>query len=258
MEVQLCVKVLLPSPVKLLKCYITTKTYPYGSVRAEAPLKGQSNLAETAASPPNKFEFLLFCQDRAVRRTFSCSSLCWLQQLIIDQPVVWTCTLLQHQSSGNIGVLMVLFVKKALTSGCRQYSGIILDLQNHPFLTGRRQSNSKLPEKVGSADSSRSDSSRSDSWSGFYPGSGWGLSAITDWNHPCEMLNEGKLDLFVYHMMCHMMQEEDPQLRKLAGVPGRRDVGWDWKLNDPPLNYYIKPLTTKQLLIICERLLRGW
>lgn len=45
------------------------------------------------------------------------------------------------------------------------------------------------------------------------------------WNHPYEILNEGKLDLFVYHMMCHMMQEEDLQLRKLAGVPGRRDVG---------------------------------
>lgn len=139
-------------PVKLLKCFITTNTYPHGSVRAEAPLKGQRSWAEAAASPPNMFEFLLFCQGRAVRRTFSCSSLCWFQQLIIDRPVAWTCTLLQHQNSGNVSALMVLFVKKA-----RRCSGIILNLQNHPFLTCRRQSSSDIPEKVGSADSSRSD-----------------------------------------------------------------------------------------------------
>lgn len=179
---------------------------------------------------------------------------------------MWTCTLLQHQNSGNVGELMVLFVKKALTSGCR-WCNDLGSLQDHPGSSEpsisdwqkTKQQRYSWEGQVCTLLQVRHESG-SDSRSGFYGGSGWCLSSSTDsrleppiWNPQWR-----KTGPVVYHMMCHMMQEEDLQLRKLAGVPGRRDVGWDWRLNDPPLNYYIKPLTTKQLLIICEWLLRGW
>lgn len=164
---------------------------------------------------------------------------------------MWTCTLLQHRNSGNVGVLMDVYFR--MQTVFWDHYKIILDLQNHPFPTGRRQSSSNIPEKLCSAGSSRSDMNPDQT-------ADLGFTGVLDdvylpaptpgCNHPYEILNEGKLDLFVYHMMCHMMQEEDLQLRKLEGVPGRRDVCCDWKLNDQPLNYYIKPLTTKQLLII--------
>lgn len=134
-EVRLCIRVLPPSSSEATElfalqkshwfCFITSKTYPYSSVRAEAPLKGHRSWAAATAPHPNMSLFLLFCQGRAISRTFSSSSLCWLQQLIIDQPVVSTCTLLQHQRSGKVGVHMFFIVKNYLTSGCRQCFGSI-------------------------------------------------------------------------------------------------------------------------------------